>query len=540
MIMFKFSMRLNKSILLGFICMVSLLSCDKLVTPSDTLRVDICAEIPTFDPALADDWHTYRVINDLYAGLVDFDQANRPIPGLASHWEISTDGRIYTFYLRPNLRFSDGSPIKASDFVYSWQRLVNPKTGSSYAFLLKDVVNAKEIIAGKLPAHKLAVSAPDEQTFVVKLTQPTNPFLAYITTPNVFVVSPKTIKKHGNAWIKPNNIVTSGPYVLKEHIVNGYILTEKNPYYYAESTVRIAQVKYFPYVDGNAAINQYKTGNLDTTCQVVPPDQYKNLIKQYPHELNTFGWERIDFLNLNMKKTQYANNPKLRQALSLAINRDELTKFVLAAGQKSLYSVVTPTIEQGNYADIYYKWRDLSEQDRLIKARKLYKEAGYGANRPLTIEIKYQTNELNKKVVLAIMSMWQDNLGIKVSLVGVEPKVLTQDLKNGNYDIGLGRWGADYNSVTTYTPLFVCNNGNNRSHYCNAEYDSLITKAEQMINPKQQVELYKQAIQLVLDDYPIIPLFIPTHQRLVNPRLKAYDIDNNYLDNIQSKWFYLQ
>jgi len=218
-------------------------------TDANTFRVDICAEIPTFDPVMAEDWYTYRVINDLYAGLVDFDQANRPIPGMAGSWEISSDGLTYTFHLRPNLKFSNGTPITASDFVYSWQRLVNPATGSAYAFLLKDVVNAPEIIDGKSAASNLGVSAPDDKTFIVKLIHPTNAFLSYITTPNVFVVSKAVIEKYGESWTQPQNIVTSGAYILKEHVMNGYILATKNPEYYAANDVKIANVKYFPFVE---------------------------------------------------------------------------------------------------------------------------------------------------------------------------------------------------------------------------------------------------------------------------------------------------
>ncbi len=508
-------------------------------TNNNTLRVDIGSEIPTFDPALAEDGYTYRVINDLFAGLLDFDQANRPIPGMASSWEISPDGLTYTFHLRPNLKFSDGSPITANDFVFSWQRLVNPKTGSSYAFLLKDVVNGADIIAGKRNASSLGVTALNESTFVVKLAHPSNAFLSYITVPNVFVVSQAALTKYAESWTNPQNMVTSGAYIPKEHVLNGYILVSKNPNYYAESGVTIANVKYFPFVDTNSSLANYKTGALDTTWQNVPVDQYQALKKQYPDELHTFKWERTEYLNINMTLPKYAKNPKLREALALAIDRKSLTELVLGSGQTPLYSIVTPTIENGKYADIHYSWSDLSHDKQIALAKQLYKEAGYGPNNPLTITIKHQNNDLYKKVMVAIMSMWQDTLGVKVTLISEERKVLNNDWRTANFDLAQGGWGADYNSVTTYTPLFICNNGNNRSHYCNPKYDALIAKAEATANPQLQEQLYKQALALVLNDYPIIPLFQPTHQRLVTPRISGYDIDSNYLDNVQTKWFHL-
>ena len=505
-----------------------------------TLRVDVGTELPTFDPALAEDGNTYRVINDLFAGLVDFDQANRPIPGMAQSWDISPDGKIYTFHLRNNLKFSDGTPITANDFVYSWRRLIDPKTGSSYAFLLKDVLNGQKIIDGKEQPERLGVIALDPNTFVVHLEHPTNAFLSYITTPNVFVVPQKVIEKYGQNWTKPENMVTSGAYVLKEHVVNGYVLASKNLNYYAESGVKITNVKYFPFTDTNASLANFKTGALDTTWQNVPIDQYTQLQKQFPDELHTFKWERMDYINLNFQLPKFANNIKLRQALAMAINREDLTKLVLGAGQVPLYSVVTPTIENGKYADVNYSWSKLPHEKQIAMAKELYKEAGYGPNNPLTVTIKYQTNDLYKKVMISIMSMWQETLGVKVKLVNEEMKVLFPDLKNGNYEVGQGRWGADYNSVTTYTPLFVCNNGNNRSHYCNKNYDALIAKADATANHAEQERLYKQALKIALEDYAIIPLFEPTHQRLVSRRVGGYNIETNYLDNVQTKWFYFK
>jgi oligopeptide transport system substrate-binding protein len=247
----------------------------------------------------------------------------------------------------------------------------------------------------------------------------------------------------------------------------------------------------------------------------------------------------MDFLNFNMQSAKYANNPKLRQALSLAIDRPSLTKLVLGSGQTPLYSVVTPTIENGAYAGLKYSWSSLNRAEQITMAKKLYAEAGYSPQHPLNVTIKYQTNDLTKKVMIAIMAMWQENLGVKVELVNEELKVLTPDLRSGNYDIAQGRWGADYNSVTTYTPLFICHNGNNYAHYCNPKYDQLIAVADATTNRERQHQLYQQALKIVLDDYPIIPLFEPTHQRLVNPRITGYEIDNNYLDNVQSKWFKL-
>lgn len=528
--------------ILGVVIFLVMCSCSNKsseINNKNTLRVDIGMEPPTLDPAKAEDAYAFRVINDLFAGLVDFDQTNKPIPGMAESWDISADGKTYTFHLRNNLKFSDGSPITAHDFVYSWERVVNPKTASPYNFLLKSVVNAENIMNGKMKPDQLGVVAADNNTFIVTLAYPNNSFLSYITVPDVFVVPQNVIKKYGNKWTDPKNIVTSGAYKLKEHVINGHILAVKNPYYYDAGKVSIANVIYFPYTDVNVSLSNFKTGAEDTTWQNVPIDQYADLKNKYPQELHTVQWERLEFLVYNMKLPKYAKNLKLREALSMAIDRNVLVNDILKSGQIPLYSVVTPTIEAGSYAGVKYAWSDWSQQKRLARARALYREAGYSDKNPLTITLKYKTNDLYRKVAVAIASMWNNELGVNVTLQNVEWKTLIQSLHNGDYDISFAGWGADYNSVTTYTPLYICGNPNNYAHYCNDKYDTLIDEADITTSKDQQEQLYKRALDIVLNDYPTVPLFEPSHQRLVSNRVQNYRINENYLDNVQSKWMNL-
>lgn len=504
----------------------------------NTLLVDVGAEGASLDPARAENAEEFRVTNDLFAGLVDFDQSNKPIPGLASGWDISKDGKTYTFHLRPGLKFSDGTPITANDFVYSWQRLVDPQTAAVYNFLLSGVVNADSIIKGTMQPSTLGVSAPDPQTFVVQLVRPMREFLVYITAPGVSVVPQQSIEKFGKAWTDPQNIVTSGAYTLKEHVVNGYILTQKNLNYYDAANVHIEKVKYFPFVDTNVGISTYKTGGLDTTWKNVPIDKYKSIQKEYPTELHVTPAERTYHLSYNLKAQHFAD-VRLRQALSMAIDRTVLANEVLQSGQKPLYSIVTPTIENGKFADVKYDWADWPRDKQITMAKQLYAAAGYGTGHELTVTLSYNTNDLNKKTCLAIAAMWK-------SILGVDTKISVQEMKSfyasghkGDFDIRLSTWGADYNSVTTYTPLYQCGNNNNYSQYCSHTYEALINKAQLTINEDAQIAIYKDAIKDAINDYPVVPLFQPAQQRLVKPRVQSYEIDKNYLDNVQSKWFTL-
>lgn len=504
--------------------------------PLDTLRIDVGSEAPTLDPALSEDAAAGRIINDLFAGLVDFDQQNNPIPGMAESWNISANGKTYTFHLRDNLKFSDGSRITANDFIYTYRRVVDPKTASGHNYLLAGVVNGNKIIKGELPPTSLGISAPDAKTVVIQLDHPDANFLNYLTLGTVGVVSQKTISKYASAWTQAQNMVTSGAYVLSEHVVNGHILLTKNPYYFQESQVAIAKVDFFPYVDHNAGLSAYKTGGLDLVYQSVPIDQYQNLKQQYPSELHTIQQEGIYFYDLNQLLPQFKNNPELRQALSMAIDRNALVNKVLGQGETELYSNVTSTVESGAYTSVRYSWADLPYAKQVKIAQQLYAKAGYSASHPLKIDLSYNTDDLHKKIALAIAGMWKSTLGVEVILSNQEWKTFIASRHSGNYVVARDRWVADYNSVTSYTQLYLCNGMQNNSHYCNPAYDKLVTAAENSSDLAQQQQLYRQALTLALNDYAIIPLFQPNYSKLVKPYVSNLDVEHNFFNVEQSKW----
>jgi len=526
----------SQIICLGLILGACSHSESRLQHPLDTLRIDVGSEAPTLDPALSEDAAAGRIINDLFAGLVDFDQQNNPIPGMAESWNISANGKTYTFHLRDNLKFSDGSRITANDFIYTYRRVVDPKTASGHNYLLAGVVNGNKIIKGELPPTSLGISAPDAKTVVIQLDHPDANFLNYLTLGTVGVVSQKTISKYASAWTQAQNMVTSGAYVLSEHVVNGHILLTKNPYYFQESQVAIAKVDFFPYVDHNAGLSAYKTGGLDLVYQSVPIDQYQNLKQQYPSELHTIQQEGIYFYDLNQLLPQFKNNPELRQALSMAIDRNALVNKVLGQGETELYSNVTSTVESGAYKSVRYSWADLPYAKQVKIAQQLYAKAGYSASHPLKIDLSYNTDDLHKKIALAIAGMWKSTLGVEVTLSNQEWKTFIASRHSGNYVVARDRWVADYNSVTSYTQLYLCNGMQNNSHYCNPAYDKLVTAAENSSDLTQQQQLYRQALTLALNDYSIIPLFQPNYSKLVKPYVSNLDVEHNFFNVEQSKW----
>lgn len=501
----------------------------------DTLRIDIGNEPASLDPEANSDNSAARVQSDLFAQLVDYDQQGHLIPGLAESWDISKDGKLYTFHLRHNLKFSDGSPITARDFVFSWQRLVTPKTSGTYNFLLNNVINAESIVRGELEPSMLGVEAVNEHTFVVRLKAPDNSFLEKCSMTPLTVVSENNISKYQELWTQPEYMVTSGAYKLQSHVVNGSIRVSKNPYFYAESQVSIPNVVYFPYVDVNSSIAAYKSGDLDMTFISVPVDQFAQLKAEYPNELHSVRLEGMYYYTFNTSLDKF-KDVRVRQALSMAIDRDMLTKQLLNMGQEPLYSTVTPTIEGGKYKNVKYSWATLDSAQRIAEAKQLYKSAGYSESNSLKITLLSNGDDIHKKIAMVLISMWKNNLGVEATFKNVEWKTLIQDRYLGNFELARGGWTGDYNSVTAYTPLYDCDGKQNLSFYCDKQYDKLIALANTELNPQKEQRLYSAALNQALNDYMTIPLFQYSYQRLVKPYIANYQIESNTGDHVQSKW----
>ncbi len=504
----------------------------------NTINISIGGEPPTLDPDLSGDSISARVAHDFFEGLLSFNQKGEPIPGLAESWEISSDQKTYTFHLRNGIKFSDGTPITATDFVKSWQRFGDPKTGSPQNNMLEIVVNGAQIAKGQLPPSSLGISAPNQDTVVVKLTRPSESFLYLIGgSPGFQVVPTKVIAAKGTAWTEPQNIVTSGAYKITEHVVNGYITAEKNPFYYAESTVKIPQVKYLAIADPNAEFNQYQANNVDITNSI-PTDRYKEIKAAYPKELYTVQQDAIYFYDFNMMRPELKNNLKLRQALTMAVDRKILTQDILGQGQTELYSYVAPTVSNGKYANVKYEWANWTREKQIAEAKNLYAEAGYGPDHPLTLEISYNTLDSHKKIAVAIASMWKETLGVNVIAANMEWKTFILARQKGNYQVARDGWVAGKN-ITDYTDfMFLCNAPQNNTHYCNPAYDELIRDANYTLDPVQKQKIYSQAIMLSMNDYPIIPLYQYTYSRLIKPYVKGYAPKDNHGDDVMSKWMY--
>lgn len=501
--------------------------------------VDLGADAATLDPQMSEDSQSHRVVNDLFEGLTSYDQSNKIIPGLADKWEISENGKIYTFHLRPKIKFSDGTPITANDVVFTYQRLADPKVASPYNILINNLSNADDVMKGKKPLSALGIKALDKNTVQISLNHPDNSFLAIASLWNLGVVSQANVNKSTN-WTDPKNMVTSGAYKLDEHVVKGYILESKNPYYYDATNVAINQIKFMPIEDNNSALSQYKSGDLDITYSL-PVDQYKTIkTSSLGDQEHTVSLEGMYYYDFNMTSDKFKNNLKLRQALSMAVDRHLLVKDILGQNQVPLYSYATDTIDDGKYAGLDYEWSQWSREQQLATARELFKQSGYSEQHPLEIKISYNTNDMHKKIALAIASMWQQAFGdksITVAASNQEWKTFLQARHKGDYDIARDAWIADYNSIDSYTNLYQCNNPQNNSHSCTPAFDKLLLQAQNMPNATQREDLTRKALQAAMQDYAIIPLYQYTYFRLIKPNVGGYTPETNHLDHVMSKWY---
>jgi len=536
-------------ILLASACAIGLSACEKKTDgvasgsatassakPGD-LVVDLGGDAPTLDPAMVEDTQGSRVVYDLFDGLVTFDQHNNPILSMAKSYTVSKDGKVYTFVLRDGLKFSDGTPITAADFVYSWQRGASNQLGSPYAYLMDNVVNGKAITTGKVDKSKLGVKAVDPMTLQVTLIDDDSDFLKKLTMPIFDVVSQKNIEKFKDAWLTPGNLVSSGAYTLKERVINGYITVVKNPNYYDESDVTVNTIKFTVNDDTNANYLRYQAGGIDVLYSL-PVDQRASAKAANPKEYHETTWETISYYDLNETLPEFKNNPKLRQALSMAVDRKVLADNILGAAT-ALYAPVSLTIDDGKYADLSYDWESWPRDKQIAEAQRLYKEAGYSAAKPFNAQISFNTLDKHRKVALAVSSMWKDTLGVNTTISNMEWKTFLQARHTGNYQIARDGWVADYSSAFMYTPLYLCGNPQNNSKYCNPKYDALVARALVAPDTATQVDLLHQAFKVVMNDYPIIPLFQDNYYRLINQKISGYDMEHNYLDHVQSKWYHV-
>ena len=503
----------------------------------DTLVRGNASEPESLDPVHAQTNVSASILYDIGEGLMSEDQANNPVPGVAKSYKLSKDGLVYTFFLRDNAKWSNGQPLIAEDFVFSLQRAVNLQTASEMAYKLAPIKNAQAIMEGKKSVSSLGVKAINEHELQITLDYPVYYFLSIMTDPVSYPVYKPGVEKYGKSFFQAGKLISNGAYELKEWVPNGYVLVSKNPYYWDATNVHIQNVKFLPIVERTSALNAYASGQADY-LMYVPSVNLDMLKKKYNDQLRVTPWLTLEYLDFNLTKAPFKDNKDLREALSLAIDREALVDHVTRDDSVPAYSLFPADIDGERYKDIKYAWSNWPQEKRLALAKELYQKAGYSKENPLSISLEYNTDEQHKKVMEAIAQMWVQNLGVQVKLANSEFKVFLKIRQAHNYD-GVARdgWVADFNTIDNFASMWMCTNPQNNSGYCNPEYDKLIMMGQKQLSPDAAVPYYTKALNLMQNDYPSLPLFVQPVIHLVKPYVQNYQMKTNHLDHVYDKWF---
>ena len=492
-------------------------------------------EPASLDPVKSVGLTEAQVMRDLFEGLVNQDGHGKPIPGVAQRWD-TADNRIWTFTLRPDAHWSNGDPVTAQDFVYSWQRLVSPGTTSPFAWFaaLAGINNAQDIIDGKLPVEQLGVEAVDSRTLKITLNKPVPYFPSLTANFSLFPVHQKTVEKFGNDWIKAGNLVGNGAFVLSDRVVNEKIVLVPNKNYWDHQNTVITKVTFVPINQESHATNRYLAGDLDIT-ESFPKQRYQKLLKDIPNEVFTPDQLGTYYYAFNTQRAP-TDDVRVRKALSMAIDRQLIANKVLGTGEKPA-NYFTPDVtdgfkpEKGLYNS--YSQKELDQQ-----AKVLLQQAGFGPNHPLELTLLYNSSENHQKIAIAIASMWKKKLGAEVKLVNQEWKTYIDSRNTGNFDVIRASWIGDFNEPSTFLSLLTSQHSGNIPKFNNPIYDEVIASASIETNAQLRNRYYNNAEAIIAKEAPIAPIYQYTNARLIKPWLKGYPI-NNPEDVAYSHSFYI-
>jgi len=498
--------------------------------PAQDFVMNNGSEPQSLDPALTSGVPESRLCYSLFEGLVVNDaKTSLPVPGLADKWTSSADRKTYTFHIRP-AKFSDGSPITAQDFVNSWLRVLDPKTAAPYAYIIGDnIEGAKAYNTGKGAAQNVMIKALDAQDLQVTFVGPL-PYALNMLTHSAFVVTPsKTIAKYGSNWVKPGNFVGSGPFVLKAWRPQDRIMVVKNDSYWDAKNIKLKSITYLPIEDPNVAYDKYKAGEIDylpdDSVPVGKIDEIK-LRKDYQH----LAGSSVYYFIFNTTKPPF-NDVRVRKALSMAVNRQDLVDKVLKAGDIASAGLV-PAIQ--GFATTKGNPFNPSE------AKKLLAQAGFANGHGFPkVPLIYNTSARHKMICEYIQQAWKTNLGIEVELHNLEwGTFLDTRQKTHDFQIARAGWLADYPDAGNYLDMFHSGAGNNDGLYSNKNYDALLEKAAKMPGGESRIKVLEQAEAILINrDQAIAPWFFYVNKSLVNQK-KWAGIYANAMDIHPSKWFH--
>lgn len=480
-------------------------------------------EPASLDPVKAVGLPEIPVIRDLFEGLTNQDASGKMIPGVATDWQ-SNDNKTWIFTLRKDARWSNGDPVTADDFVYSWQRLVDPKNTSTFAWFaeLAGIKNAGAIVKGTLTPDMLGVTAIDATHLKVTLDKPVPWFVSLTANFSLFPVPKKVIEQYGDQWTRPGNLVGNGAYQLQSRVVNEKLVLVRNPHYWDNAHTVLNKVTFVPISEESSATKRYRAGDIDIT-ESFPKELYGLLKKQLPGEVYTPDQLGTYYYAFNTQKGPTAD-VRVRQALSWSIDRNIIAEKVLGTGEKPAWHF-TPDVTAGFTPKASFIQQH-SQADLNAQAKSLLASAGYGPSKPLDLTLLYNSSETHQKIAIAVASMWKKNLGVNVKLQNQEWKTYIDSRNSGNFDIIRASWVGDYNEPSTFLSLLTSAHSGNIARFRSPEYDALIAKASRESSATARNDDYNRAEQMIAEQAPIAPIYQYTNGRLIKPYVKGYPITN--------------
>jgi oligopeptide transport system substrate-binding protein len=478
-------------------------------------------EVPELDPHLATSVAEGNVIHALFEGLVEPDPVDlHPVPGVAERWEVSPDGLSYTFHLRPNALWSDGTPLTAKDFVGSYQRILTASLGADYANLLYILRGAEAYHKGALKDFsQVGVEALDPTTLRLTLEHPAVYFPSLLINPPWFPVPLHVIAKHGpidrrgNGWTKAGNLVSNGPFVLTKWQQNQLIVAEKSPRYWDASTVRLNAIHFYPIDSLDTEERAFRAGQLHLTDSI-PVGKIDAYRREASHLLRIDPYLGSYFYRFNVSRAPFTD-VRIRRALAMAVDRQAIVTKVLRGGEAAAHAL-TPAGVAG------YTARAQVPTD-FEAARELLNAAGYPGGKGLpAIELLYNNNESHRLIAEATQEMWRRELGIEVRLVNQELKVTFAARRAGDFQLLRSNWIADYSDPATFLEVFRGDSGNNYTRWSNQAYDAALFAAARATDPAARLELFQRAEAILLEEVPIIPIYHYTHVFLKQPVVKGW------------------
>jgi oligopeptide transport system substrate-binding protein len=474
-------------------------------------------EPPSLDPSLGTSGPAGPVLSDLVEGLVVRGTRGEPVPGSAKSWSVSDDGLTYLFLLREGLQWSDGRPLTAEDFVYSFRRLIDPATGARAAGLFFIIEGAAAVARRQAEPENLGVSAPDPLTVEIRLERPAPYFIQLLANSQGVPVPRHVVQVHGRAWTRPANMVSNGAYELAERVPQTHVKLVRNPRFYAADSVTIDEVYWYPVQDLGTSFRQFRAGELDTLL-MAPPDEMGWIKENMADALHVNPIQATYYLAFNVDRPPLDDH-RVRRALVLAVDQAAIADKVLQRTARPAVSLVTPGI--GGYPGFTPADADRPLTDRQTEARRLLAEAGFGGDSPLRLTGVYDTQEENRKVMLAIATMWR-TIGVQADFSNIEGRALMGKLRSRDFQIARSSLFAVYDDAYAMLEKFRGDSTDNRPGFSNPRYDELLDQANATADPEQRLKLLMAGEELLLAEHPLVPIYWYIGRVLVNPEIRGW------------------